>query len=304
MNDLTAWVDRYLVYLNVEKDASPHTRENYARDLNQLLELLAALPHAVARPADIGPDLLRLCLSRLHKAGLKRSSLARKLAVWRSFFRYLLKEEVVATNPACRLKSPRLGRPLPRALDAGACDQLLAEAVNRGKPLLALRNRAIVEFLYATGLRVAELCRLNCPDVDFVLGYVRVKGKGGKERVVPVGEIALKALRTYLENCRPQLAQRNDQLTPALFLNHRGGRLGVRGVQEMIRQTAEQVALPANVTPHTLRHTFATHLLDGGADLRAVQELLGHAKLTTTQIYTHVSVKRLKKIYQETHPRA
>lgn len=304
MGDLHYWMDRYINYLSVEKNASQHTQTGYAGDLNQLVELFELTIRKVPQPEEVSTDMLRLCLSQLHRTGLERTSLARKLAAWRGFFRYLIREGVIGESPMRRLKSPKTGRRLPKALDYADVEKLMT-GVGLGRiPELQIRNRAIFETLYSSGLRVAELCGLDVGDVDSQLAYVRVRGKGGKERIVPVGEIALEALRNYIENTRPKLKQRGKQDSKALFLNLRGGRLGIRGVQDILHKLIKNVALERNISPHTLRHTFATHLLDGGADLRAVQELLGHAKLSTTQIYTHVSAERLKQIYQRSHPRA
>ncbi|MZP43488.1 tyrosine recombinase XerC [Heliobacterium gestii] len=298
------WIDCYLRHLAGERNTSPHTRAAYAGDLAQLVELLEQTASPVPSPSAVRAEQLRLCLTRLYAIGMERSSLARKLAAWRGFFRYLIREGQLASHPMKRLKSPKLGRPLPKTLSESEVSGLIAAADKTSEGPLALRNRAMVELFYASGLRVAELCGLDLGALDASLGYVRVLGKGGKERIVPVGEEALEAIGRYLQEGRPELARRQREVSPALFLNHRGGRLHARGAQDILSRITAGAALQRGVSPHTLRHTFATHLLDGGADLRSVQEMLGHAKLSTTQIYTHVSAERLKEIYQKTHPRA
>ncbi|ABZ84769.1 tyrosine recombinase xerc, putative [Heliomicrobium modesticaldum Ice1] len=298
------WIDRYLRYLAAEGNHAIHTRSAYASDLAQLIELLEQTDSGVPRLPEVSADRLRLCITRLYAVGMERSSLARKLAAWRGFFRYLVREGQLTSHPMKRLKSPKLGRPLPKTLSESEVSCLLSAAERRGDEPLALRNLAMVELFYASGLRVAELCGLDLGSVDAGLGYVRVLGKGGKERIVPVGEQALEAISRYLKQGRPALARRQREVSPALFLNHRGRRLSVRGAQDILSRIADGAALERGISPHTLRHTFATHLLDGGADLRSVQEMLGHAKLSTTQIYTHVSAERLKEIYHKTHPRA
>ncbi|MZP30525.1 tyrosine recombinase XerC [Heliobacterium undosum] len=298
------WIDRYLRHLAAERNHSIHTCGAYAGDLAQLIELLEQTGSGVPRLPEVAADRLRLCITRLYAVGMERSSLARKLAAWRGFFRYLIREGQLTSHPMKRLKSPKLGRPLPKTLSESEVSGLLSAAGRTGDEPLALRNLAMVELFYASGLRVAELCGLDLGNVDASLGYVRVLGKGGKERIVPVGEQALEAINRYLKQGRPALARRQREVSPALFLNHRGRRLNVRGAQDILSRITDGAALQRGISPHTLRHTFATHLLDGGADLRSVQEMLGHAKLSTTQIYTHVSAERLKEIYHKTHPRA
>ncbi|MCW2277952.1 tyrosine recombinase XerC [Heliophilum fasciatum] len=302
-------VRRFLDYLLVERAASPHTLLAYGADLRELMRLLEQRYGHVPAWTTIQPEMLRLALSGLHSAGNSRASMARKLAAWRSFFRFLQREGLRHDNPMRRLRAPKLGHRLPKALAQKETEHLLDDQPPR--PLddprqraLIWRDQAILELLYGCGLRVSELCQLHLADLDLDLAYVRVWGKGSKERIVPMGEMAKEALRLYIDEGRPWLLQSNEEASTALFLNARGGALGVRAIQMMIHKLAQGAGLNQKVTPHTFRHSFATHLLEGGADLRTVQELLGHSQLSTTQIYTSVSVERLKKTYDRTHPRA
>jgi integrase/recombinase XerC len=240
--------------------------------------------------------LLRAFLARLHREGLKKSSAARKLASLRTFFRYLCREGILAANPARALVSPRLERRIPAHLDEADVARLVAVEGDRDADV---RARAILELLYATGIRCAELVGLDLPEVDLEARFVRVLGKGQKERLVPFGAPAEKALRAYLPvraACRPR--------TDALFVNARGGRLTDRSVRYIVQRRVLQAAVSQRISPHGLRHSFATHLLERGADLRSIQELLGHARLSTTQKYTHLDARHILEIYSKTHPRA
>jgi len=298
-----AYIDAYLYYLQLEKNASPHTLDNYQRDLFQGLDFFArALQKEDSRvePSDVDHLLMRDYLGSLQARGLSRHSIARKLAAWRSFFRYLHREEVIAENPLSRLSSPRLEKRLPQFLFPDQC-RALVEAPPADTPL-GLRDRALLETLYAGGMRVGELVALNVDDLDLARGQLRVAGKGARERLAPLGSFAVTALENYLTRGRPELAAPGSGR--AVFLNFRGGRLSVRGVRKIVDKYVEQLSLEGRISPHTLRHSFATHMLDNGADLRAVQELLGHVRLSTTQIYTHVTRERLKEVYRRAHPRA
>jgi integrase/recombinase XerC len=223
--------------------------------------------------------------------------MARKLASLRALFRWLERTERIATDPAASLRTPRRDRPLPKVLSREEIDRLLAAP--EGDTILARRDRAILETLYSAGLRASELVGLDVENLDLAGGVVRVRGKGRKERLALLGAPATRAVREYLE-----LRRAKGLADPALFLNHRGGRLTARSVQRVLERTLIAAGLAGRATPHTLRHSFATHLLDAGADLRAVQEFLGHASLSTTQIYTHVTTEKLKEIYDRAHPRA
>ncbi|OAT83583.1 tyrosine recombinase XerC [Desulfotomaculum copahuensis] len=298
-----SYIDSFIYYLQLEKNASPHTLDNYQRDLFQGLDFFARVRHkedSRLEPAEIDHLLMRSYLGELQSQGLSRRSIARKLAAWRSFFRYLSREGVVPASPLTRLSSPRLEKKLPRFLFPDQC-RALVEAPDTGTPL-GSRDRALLETLYAGGMRVGELVSLDLDDLELTRGHLRVAGKGARERLAPLGSFAIAALRDYLLGGRPALAVPGSER--AVFLNYRGGRLSVRGVRKIINKYVKQLSLEGRVSPHTLRHSFATHLLDNGADLRAVQELLGHVRLSTTQIYTHVTRERLKEVYRRAHPRA
>jgi integrase/recombinase XerC len=303
VNRLYPYIDNFIYYLQLEKNASPRTLDSYQRDLFQGLDFFARAlgkPDHLVLPEDINRQLLRSFLAHLQSQGFSRATIARKLATWRSFFRYLTREEVLTANPAGHLSSPKIERKLPRFLFADEC-RALVEAPPDDTPL-GQRDRALLETLYACGMRVGELVALNLDDVDLNRATIRVAGKGARERLLPVGAFAVRALEKYLLAGRSALATARSG--EALFLNYRGKRLSVRGVRKIIDKYVHQICLERKVSPHVLRHSFATHLLDNGADLRAVQELLGHVRLSTTQIYTHVTRERLKEVYRRAHPRA
>jgi len=283
-------------HLERERNASPHTVRAYIDDLGQFITHLRTELGREPRPRDVDVLLLRAFLARLHRAGLKKSSAARKLASLRTFFRYLCREGILEANPARALISPRLERRIPAHLDEADVARLVAVGGDRDADV---RARAILELLYATGIRCAELVGLDLPEVDLEARFVRVLGKGQKERLVPFGAPAEKALRAYLPvrvTCRPR--------TDALFVNARGGRLTDRSVRSIVQRRVVQAAVSQRISPHGLRHSFATHLLERGADLRSIQELLGHARLSTTQKYTHLDARHILEIYSKTHPRA
>lgn len=286
----------FLRSLEFERNASPHTRRAYAQDLGQFIDHLRDELGREPKPEDVDHLLIRAFLARLHRAGLKKSSAARKLASLRTFFRYLCREGRLAKNPARALLAPRTEKRIPGRLEEADIGRLLDVP---GKGLVPARTRAVLELLYGTGIRCAELVGLDLGDVDLPARMVRVLGKGRKERVVPFGSRAAQALREYLGERaagRPR--------TEAVFVNGRGTRLSDRHVRRMVGARVRQVALAQRVSPHTLRHSFATHLLERGADLRAIQELLGHVSLSTTQRYTHVNARYILDIYNKTHPKA
>ena len=287
-----AAVDAFLRYLAAERGASPHTLRSYATDLRDCAAFLrrrglGALPDADAR-------VIRGYLADLHARGLARTSIARRLATLRSFYRFLIRRGRARANPAREVRTPSLPRRLPGHLPIDQSEALFRQPF--GDAEADRRDRAILELLYASGVRVAELAGLDVGDLDLREGSVRVLGKGRRERVVPLGRKAIDALRAYL-------GARESGRGP-VFRNRRGGPLTVRSLHRIVRGRARAAGLAGRVTPHTLRHTFATHLLDAGADLRLIQELLGHARLTTTQRYTHVSAERLVRVYDAAHPRA
>jgi integrase/recombinase XerC len=299
-------MDTYLAafqtYLDIERQASPHTLRNYLSDLHQFVRFASdRLGQAVpCTPGQIDASLIRDFLSTLYQQGVGHTTLARKLASLRSFLHFLQQQGYVSDNVAEQVQSPKIRRPLPNVLPIDQVFALLDTPMTPSTAL-SLRDQALLELLYASGIRVSELVALDMQDVDLHSGTLRVQGKGRRERQVFFGKTAAQALRAYLEE-RPSAPQ--GQAIPALFVNHRGGRLSTRGVQLLVKKHCQRTGLPARTSPHTMRHAFATHLLDNGADLRAIQELLGHQQLSTTQKYTHVSTDRMLEVYDKAHPRA
>jgi integrase/recombinase XerC len=293
---VTKPIAAFLRHLDKERNLSPHTLRAYSSDLEQFEAHLRAELGREGRPADVDHLMIRSFLARLHEGGLRKSSSARKLASLRTFFRFLVREGVLTKNPARPLLSPRLDKRIPGHLEEA---EMAAFLEIPGDDTRVLRNRALLELLYATGIRCAELVGLDLNDLDLDEKLVRVLGKGRKERVVPFGGRAREALLLYLP-ARALMSGRSA----AVFLNLRGGRLSDRSVRLIVQARVRLLALERRVSPHTLRHSFATHLLQRGADLRAIQELLGHASLSTTQKYTHVDTRHLLEVYKRTHPRA
>ena len=288
-------VDAFLKFLESERNASPHTIKNYSVDLREFIESLGKKDLRTAHYLDI-----RAFLAHLKNRNYSRNSISRKLACLRSFFKFLAREKVLATNPAVDVASPKREKRLPKFLDPHEVLHLI-EAPSQNS-WAEKRDRAILETLYSSGLRVSELVGLNHEDVDFYSGLVRIRGKGKKERIVPMGQPALKAIQDYVQQ-KPS-RDGDGPVKRAVFMNRAGGRLTDRSVRRMINKYARRIARGKDVSPHMLRHSFATHMLDRGADLRSVQELLGHENLSTTQIYTHVTTKRLKEAYDAAHPKA
>jgi integrase/recombinase XerC len=285
-------IDGFLSHLAHERRLSPHTVDNYARDVRALLELAGSTPLA-----DIHPNLARRFVAQLHARGLGGKSLARTLSAWRTLYRYLARDHGVTRNPFQGVRAPKSAKTLPKALSPDQASQLVSIA---GDDALSVRDRAMFELFYSSGLRLAELVGLKLPDVDFDEAIVRVTGKGSKTRVVPVGRFALDALRAWLER-RWRIASHEQQ---ALFVTARGTRLGPRAIQTRLRQWSVRQGLGQPVHPHMLRHSFASHVLQSSGDLRAVQEMLGHASISTTQVYTHLDFQHLAKAYDAAHPRA
>jgi integrase/recombinase XerC len=299
------WIQSYIDALSAEKGFSPNTCRAYRNDLEQFLAYLRRPDSRLLKSRekidvrDVDGMCIRSYLAFLHKKSQK-STIARKLSALRSFFRFLVKRGAIDTNPAEAVLTPKRGRAVPRYLPVDEVFRLLDGV--KGESVLALRNRAILETLYSTGVRVAELAGMDVGDVDFDRGFVRVIGKGNKERSAPVGEKALGRIRAYMEKRGNAVGSTINRGEP-LFLNSRGGRLTTRSIARLLEKVVRQLGLLRPISPHGLRHTFATHMLDAGADLRVVQELLGHASLTTTQRYTHVSIDRLMEVYDKAHPR-
>lgn len=295
-------VDLFLEYLRVEKNASLHTIDAYSSDLEQFAAFLAE--EEVGAFGDVTHVMIRTFLSRLYRANTSRKTLARKVSCIRSLFEFLKREEIVDKNPAKSVSTPKLEKRTPKFLYIEEVTRLV-EAPSIDEPL-GMRDRALLELLYATGIRVSECMGLKIDDIDLSVGTARVFGKGAKERIVLFGQRACDAIRLYLERGRPILLQesavRDGQRS--LFLNYRGEPLSVRSVRRIVDKYMQQVAGQLSISPHVLRHTFATHMLDEGADLRVVQELLGHVSLSSTQIYTHTTKEKLLRVYMNAHPRA
>jgi len=290
--------NKYINYLEAEKNASPYTVRNYTNDLLDFFDFLRA--KKISSLKEVDRHTLRGYLSHLVEQSFAKPSIARKLSAIRSFYRYLLREDMISASPAATTSSPKLDRRLPSFLTVEETDRLL-EAPDLATPQ-GQRDRALLELLYASGIRVSELVSLNLEQINLDTNEIRVWGKGSKERMVLIGEPAAHALSVYLSQGRPQLLSKKG--SNALFLNRYGGRLPVRRIQKILEKYARLINVDKRIHPHLLRHTFATHLLDGGADLRVVQELLGHAQLSSTQIYTHVSQSHARKIYLSAHPMA
>ena len=291
---------KYINYLEVERNASPYTVRNYTTDLLGFFQFLS--DKGVSSLKEVDRHVLRDYLSHLMEQGFVKASIARKLSAIRSLYRYLLREEIISRSPVATTSSPKLDRRLPSFLTTEEVERLL-KAPDLSTPQ-GQRDRALMELLYASGIRVSELVKLNLEQVNLDTNEIRVWGKGSKERMVLMGEPAARALRAYLQQGRPKLFSTRIRMTNALFINRYGERLIERRVQRILEKYAKIAGIDRRVYPHMLRHTFATHLLDGGADLRVVQELLGHANLSSTQIYTHVTRSQARKVYLSAHPMA
>lgn len=298
-------IQAFVTFLDMQQGASPQTVRSYESDLRQFSTFLRGTARARHSPVPeaVEASNIRDYLAWLDQKGEKKSSLARKLATLRSFYRFLIREGQVTRNPAEEIRTPRLPKPLPRVLTKDDANALM-EFPEAQMPLF-FRDRAILETLYSTGARVGELVGMNIEDVNWTEGLVHLRGKGRKERIVPIGNVALDALKAYRDSPRPSTIghQRSANRAVPVFRNHRGTRLTARSVARIVAKYSRR--LPGGpVNPHTLRHSFATHLLDEGADLRAIQEMLGHASLATTQKYTHVAMDHLLAVYDRAHPRA
>ncbi len=299
MAALREWLRRYLQALEHD-NASPYTVKNYGTDIGQFLDYCQSV--GVQTAEGLSRELVRNYLEELDELGYVRASIARRIFELRAFGDYLVQRKVWEQNLFRRIYAPRVPRRLPRYLTVEQMEQLLS-APDTSRPK-GLRDQAILEVLYASGIRVSELVGLDLPDVNLEAGELRVIGKGDKQRIALLGRPAVKALRAYLKNGRPAQARQGATPSRAVFLNRFGGRLSARSVDTIVRKAGIQAGLAQTVTPHLLRHTFATHMLDGGADLRVVQELLGHENIATTQIYAHVTQRRIRESYHRAHPRA
>jgi integrase/recombinase XerC len=296
------FVRAFVAFLADERGASPETIRAYQSDLRQFVTFVAARRPATAKaltPADVDAMTVREYLYWLDRRGERKSSMARKLAALRTFYRYLNRTTGPGINPAAEVRTPKLPQRLPRVLSKGDANALME--FPEGDGLAARRDRAILETLYSTGARVSELVGMDRTDLDLKDGLVRLRGKGRKERIVPIGDVAVDAIKEYQAALKPSAV--SYQRSAPVFMNSRGRRLTARSVARLVAKYSSRLA-GGRVSPHALRHSFATHLLDEGADLRAIQEMLGHASLATTQKYTHVAMDQLMKVYDQAHPRA
>jgi len=286
------YIEKFIRYLEIEKNYSRHTILNYRLDLENFKHFLGETP-----PEKIDYLLLRKYLASLKEKNLQSRSVARRISALRSFFKFLTREGLLKDNPILSLSTPKLDKHLPQFLTEEEVNRLISAVIPKDeRDERALRDRAILETFYSTGVRISELVGLNIEDIDFIGGVVKVRGKGKKERMVPIGDCAISVIRKYLDKRKKQ--------SEVLLLNKSGRRITDRGVRNIVGKYLRLASIKQGVSAHTLRHSFATHLLNRGADLRSVQELLGHANLSTTQIYTHLTTERLKNIYDKAHPRA
>lgn len=296
-----SYFQMYLNFIRVEKGLSAHSIESYSRDIRRFIKYLYA--QEVSDLNAVNASTILDYLMHLTEAGLGSRSQARALVSVRGFFKFLIAEDLVMRNPCATIQMPRPGRKLPDHLTLDEVEQLLAQPTLGGSPTaLQIRDSAMLETLYATGVRVSELCNMRLPDLNLDVGYVVIFGKGKKERVVPLGHSAIERIEYYLEHARNKILK--EHRSESLFVTGRGGPLTRQAFWKNIRAYARAAGIQRPISPHKMRHSFATHLLEHGADLRAVQSLLGHADISTTQIYTHINRARLKEVYDRCHPRA
>lgn len=294
------YLKHFLHYLSVEKGLAQNSLEAYERDLTQFLQYMTE-SQGLSTIDQIERIHIVQYLMLLRQKGKASSTVARTMTAIRGLFKFLVQEQVIRDNPAMYMDSPKIDKKLPKVMSLQEVERLL-EAPRVHEPA-GVRDKAMLELLYASGIRVSELVSLNLDDLNLGMGFIRCIGKGSKERIVPVGRIALEWLDRYIQTARLKLLGEH-RIEQALFLNRYGRRLTRQGFWKIIKQYAQEAGIDKDITPHTLRHSFATHLLENGADLRAVQEMLGHADISTTQIYTHVTKVRMKEVYNQTHPRA
>lgn len=286
------YVDKFIRYLEIEREVSPHTSLNYRTDFKRFAQFLGK-----KKLEDVDYLFIRQFLADLRHKNLSRASIARILSALRSFFKFLVREKLVKTNPLSGIATPKKEKRLPLFMQEAEVSKLIEAPAD---DILGLRDKAILETLYSTGMRVSELVSMDLDNCDLLGGVIKVFGKGKKERLAPIGSKASQAINDYMRASK--LTRSRDKR--AIFLNKNGKRMTDRSVRRVIDHYVKKVSLQNEISPHTLRHSFATHLLNRGADLRSVQELLGHASLSTTQIYTHISTERMKEVYQKAHPRA
>lgn len=300
MCNFMSYKSEFITYLEVEKNASDYTITFYRRDLQLFFEFLAV--EGVTDLKEIDSPIVRLFLTTLYKRKLSRTSVSRTLSCLRTFYKYLEKDNRVEINPFVNIPLPKQNKPIPTFFYEEELSVLFT--VNDLSTAIGQRDQALLELLYATGMRVSECQGLKVSNLEFSLGVVKVLGKGRKERFIPFGKYAADSITTYIKDGRKKLLGKSKIETKQLFLNARGNPLTVRGIGHILNKIVERASITSHIYPHKLRHTFATHLLNEGADLRTVQELLGHENLTSTQIYTHVTKDRLRDVYMNTHPRA
>jgi len=300
MNNMIDALKDYLHFLRVERQLAHNTLTSYEKDLLSYIQDLSEKQH-IGTLQEVERVHILAHLQVLKTSGKSSRTMARHISSIRSFHQFLLREKISSTDPTVHLEMPQLERTLPKILSIDEIEDLLA-APNPTKPQ-GLRDRAMLEILYASGMRISECISLSLEDIHLTMGFVRCFGKGGKERIIPLGRTALSACDEYLREGRPKLTKPTTR-TDIIFINQRGKPLTRQGVWKLMKEHALKAGIKNELTPHTLRHSFATHLIENGADLRAVQEMLGHADISTTQIYTHVSKTRLKEVYKQFHPRA
>lgn len=289
----------FMQFVSVERGLAMNTLESYERDLTLFIDFL--MKHQIQTMNESSKTDITNYLLHLKRLGRASSTISRSMVSIRSFYQFLVRERLIDHDPSQHMNTPKVDRKLPKALHVSEVEVLL----NHPKLDTAqgMRDKAMLEVLYATGIRVSELVSLNASNVNLSMGFLRVIGKGSKERIIPLGKIAIGFLDEYMQNKRLKLLK-STSVTEALFLNHLGTRLSRQGFWKIIKKVAREAKINKEITPHTLRHSFATHLLENGADLRSVQEMLGHADISTTQIYTHITKSRMKQVYDQTHPRA
>ena len=290
----------YIIYLKIERGLSANTVNSYKRDIEKYLTFLTE--KKITQLDEVSRFEILDFLQTLRQSGAADNSIIRMVSSLRKFHQYLNRESIVSDDPMQLIDTPKKASTLPKAISPQAIEQLL-EAPDTTTPL-GVRDRTILELMYATGLRISELVNLKLSDMHLTMGFIQTMGKGEKERIIPLGEIASQWLDHYLDGARVYLQDQSAETSEYVFLNSRGKGLSRQGVWKKVKQLALEAGIDQNVTPHTLRHSFATHLLENGADLRMVQELLGHADISTTQIYTHITKTRLKQVYSDYHPRA
>ncbi|MGI6097873.1 MAG: site-specific tyrosine recombinase XerD [Dethiobacteria bacterium] len=288
----------FIYYLSAEKGLAKNTLDSYQRDLRTYLRFLRGRGINMLQTTSRSEIVSYLLF--LRQKGLAPSTVSRNLASLRSFYQYLVQERILAENPAAEMESPKLGKKLPRVLTAKEIELLLLQPDTTN--IVGVRDKAMLEVLYASGIRVSELVSLNVQDLNTQVGILRCRGKGGKERIVPIGSMAVRSVQHYLDHCRSKIVKNKEE--KALFVNQHGRRLTRQGFWKILKKYVQKAKIKGEITPHTIRHSFATHLLENGADLRSVQEMLGHADISTTQIYTQITRRKIKEVYDQAHPRA